>query len=272
MSNADVKPIMLADSKTIAASITDAVQQPQPPDEIKTRARTEVQAHGFLWEQEILQNVYRATQEELATISYTSNVDLPAKFNRLNRADLSIKTSGNNKTICMGNPLRVFDETGGETPLHLVVICFQQYELQCEKKITSIIEIDLTNSRELLFGSLTRAQLEELDRTVKEVPQKRRPTADEHKKMFDMQEMLQKSSGAIYLNIKCDSAASRLQCSFNRFQSFIKNNETRVIAHSDTNNFRGGSISAAISSSQRKFKSKDEKTPPLVPRLRRPRK
>lgn len=51
----------------------------------------------------------------------------------------------------------------------------------------------------------------------------------------------------------------RLQCSFNRFQNFLKENPTRIVAQSTTNEFRGGAIAAEISSSRRVFKTKEQK-------------
>jgi hypothetical protein len=217
-----------------------------------TTERKEVQAHGFSWEKEIISSVYGATNEELKEIKYNGKIDLPAKFNRLDNCDLSIKTSGTKNTICMSDCLRVFDSVSSKKPIH--VVCLRYIQKGNTKNITSIIEIDLTDSCDLLFGTLTRLQIEELDKLVKSVPLKRKPTEEEHTKMYILQKSLQKLSSAIYLNIKCDTSNSRLQCSFNRFEQFIKKNPTRVVAKSDivsdqTNvEFRGGVISSLISS------------------------
>ena len=67
---------------------------------------------------------------------------------------------------------------------------------------------------------------------------------------------MQELSGAIHLDIKCNSTQSRLQCSLNHFQQFIEKNPSKIIAKSDTNEFRGGSISSHIASSRRVFKKK----------------
>jgi hypothetical protein len=127
------------------------------------------------------------------------------------------------------------------------------------KKIISITEVDLTNTRELLFGTLTRTQIEDLAKLVKAVPQKRKPTAEEYKNMYALRDALQVLSGAIHLDIKCNSTQSRLQCSFNRFPQFIEKNPTKVIAKSQTNEFRGGLISLCLASSRRVFKPKAAK-------------
>ena len=77
--------------------------------------------------------------------------------------------------------------------------------------------------------------------------------------MYTIRDELQKRSGAIRFDIKCNSTQSRLQCSFNKFQSFLTNNPTKIIAKSDTsqsNKFYNGSITHQIQSSPRKFKPK----------------
>jgi hypothetical protein len=98
--------------------------------------------------------------------------------------------------------------------------------------------------------------LEELCHAIKSVPHKRKPTKEEYTKMYLIRDSLQALSGAIHLDIKCNSTQSRLQCSFNRFQQFIEKNPTRIIAKSNTNAFRGGVISSQIISSRRVFKKK----------------
>lgn len=222
----------------------------------------EVQAHGFSWEKDILQNVYNITQDELKSIKYTSKMDLPAHLNRLDHCNVSIKTTCNANSVCMADCLRVFDAVDNNIPIHLIVIEYQQNDLTNTKHIKHIIEIDLTSSRELLFGNLTRQDLEELDTAVKNVPQKRKPTSDEYEYMYAIRNRLLKQSGALHLDIKCNSTQSRLQCSFNRFQEFVSKNPNRIVArsnHTSPNEFKGGVIKSAIKSARRVFKIK----PPL---------
>ena len=221
----------------------------------------ETQKHGFNWEKEILSHIYKLTPEELADIKYTSKMDLPATYNRIDHCDVSIKTTGTPNTVCMADSLRIFDAVSSDTPFHLIVIVYLQQENT--KTIKSIVELDLTNSRELLFGNITRSQLEELDKTIKLVPQKQKPTKEQHTAMYSMQYALQVLSGAMYLNIKCNSTQSRLQCSFNHFQSFMEKHPEKIIAKSNTNEFRGGSISLEIISPRRVFKKPIESN--LIP-------
>ena len=152
----------------------------------------------------------------------------------------------------MADCLRVYDMVSGPN-IHMVVLHYNQ--VKDIKMVTNIIEIDLTNSRELLFGTLTRSQIETLDAAVNSVPNNRSPTPEEYKYMYDIKKKLQQLSGAIRLDIKCNSQQSRLQCSFNKFQLFIQNNP-KIIASTNTNEFRGGSITKEIQSLCRKFKPK----------------
>jgi len=167
----------------------------------------EVQGHGFVFQDKILMDIYGATEQELRSIQYTSIHDLPAMYNRRNGVNLSIKTTGSN-TICMGDLLRLYDVVNSGEPIHLIVISYKQ--IKEYKKITEIIEFDLTSAK--VFGTLTREELVELDQAVKQVPQKRNPTPEEHAHMYSIKKRLQPFSNA-GLNIKCNSTQSRLQCS-----------------------------------------------------------
>ena len=212
----------------------------------------EVQKHGFSWEKDLIHNVYGATEEELKAIHYTDKMDLPSHLNKKEAVDVSLKTTCSANTICMADCLRVYDSVSSGKPLHMTSILYKQNDEI--KSLVSVTEVDLTGSVALLFGSLTRSDIESLDRIVKQVPQKRSPTNEEHERMFALQKELQAKSGAIYLNIKCNSQQSRLQCSFNSFQKFLKDYPERVVAHSTTDEFRGGKILTEIKSPRRSFR------------------
>jgi len=219
--------------------------------------RNEVQSHGFSWERELICNVFGVTIEDYKQIKYTSKMDLPANLNRLDGCDVSIKTSCNLNTVCMADCLRIYDAVTSGNSFHLVVVHYIQDDTNNTKNIIAITEIDLTASSDVLFGSLTRCQIEELDKLIKSIPQKRKPTQEEHKKMYILRDSLQMMSGAIHLDIKCNSSQSRLQCSFNKFQEFIEKNPNKLIAKSNNNEFRGGAISASITSSRRVLRKKE---------------
>ncbi len=200
-----------------------------------------------------MKNVYRATDEELTTIKYTAKVDLPAAFNRLDRCNVSIKATGKRSSVDMADVLRVFDSVGPEAePLHLTVVIYAQADHL--KAVQSIVQVNLTSSRDILFGRTTREQLEELVAAVRAVPQGRSPTPDEHEAMYGVRDRVQDDEAALHLNIKCNSTQSRVQCSFNHFDRFIENNPDRVVCKSDGCEFRGGCITSSIESGRRTFK------------------
>lgn len=219
------------------------------------KERKEVQGHGFIWEHDI-SKIFGVTPDELNSIKYTSKMDIPSAVNHLDGCDVSIKTSHNENAVGMADCLRIYDAVTSGTPYHMVVIFYKQDDTYNIKRVVSIVEVDLTNSYELLFGKITRARLEELDKKVKSVPQKRKPTSEEYADMYSLRNKLHEETGAIHLDIKCNSQQSRLQCSFNQFQQFIRQNPSKVIAKSNTNEFRGGMITAEITSSRRIFKPK----------------
>jgi hypothetical protein len=222
--------------------------------EESTPKTKEVQAHGKFWEKEIAKKIYGATDEELATIGYTDTNDLPAVYNRLDQCKLSIKTTGKANNVCMADCLRVFDAVKKKDEIyHMTVIHYKQ--IQDKKKVDSITEINLTNSSELLFGSLQRKQIEELTSLVKSMPKGRELTKEEKAKMKTMRDSLHKSRGYIHLDIKCDSKDQRrLQCSLPKFKEFLKKNPERIVAQGSSAEFRGGSITSEITSGRRLFK------------------
>lgn len=219
-----------------------------------TASRNEVQAHGFTWQDELLTNVYKADIASLKALPYTSEFDLPAHLNNLEPVNLSIKTTCSANTICMADCLRLYNIVSSGKSYHMTVIYYKQDDATTTKNIATIVEVDLTNSAAELFGTLTREELESLDKLVKTVPQRRSPTPDEHTAMYTLRNTLQEKSAAIQLNIKCNSQQSRLQCSFNKFQTFLKAHPDRIVAQSSSADFRDASISASISSGRRSFK------------------
>jgi hypothetical protein len=156
----------------------------------------------------------------------------------------------------MGDCLRVYDKSYSEDPYHIVAIFYDQID-SSTKKLKYIVEVNLTNAGPIMFGSLTRSQIETLNNLVKKVPANRSPTLEEYNAMYDNRNLIQQQSGAIHLDIKCNSQQSRLQCSFNSFEAFLTKIRSdapeRIIAESRTNNFRGGQICETVQSGRRTF-------------------
>ena len=219
----------------------------------------EVQKHGFVWEKEIIQHVFHVPHEEVKKINYTNKFDLPAELNHIDGCDISIKTTGNVNTVGMADALRFYDSICSGKLLHLIVLTYNQDKTRGTKTIREIVEVDVTGTKEMmdrLFKNVTREDIVELDNAVKAVPQNRKPTEEEHKAMYTIHKNLIAKTGEIYFNIKCNHEQSRLQCSFNKFSSFLEKNPDKIIARTNTNIFRGSTITAELQSPCREFKKK----------------
>lgn len=215
----------------------------------------ENQAHGKTWEKELGRNVYGAMQAELDTISHTAPIDVPSAFNRLEGVDISIKVTCTD-TIDMADIVRVFDEVSSDKRIHMVVVLWEQNS-PTTKKLKSITEVDLTNSVELLFGAVKREQLVHLVTAAKAVGKVRSSVSAEERAQrissaYAMRNELQELSGIMHFHLMFyTNDPSRVQGQFKRFYQFVKEHPSRLIAESQTCDFRGGKISEVIESTPR---------------------
>ena len=218
----------------------------------------ENQGHGKTWEKDLGLNVYKATQEELDTVSHTAPIDIPSKFNRIDGIDISIKTSGNN-IIDMSDVVRVFDEVSNDQKFHMTVVHWEKKD-ETTKKLKSITEVDLTKSVTLLFGTVTRDQLVELVKITKAVGKVRPDVSAEQRasqisSAYTMRDELHKISGIMHFHLMFyTNNPSRVQGQFTQFSNFVKENSERLIARSENGEFRGGKITEEIASPPRQRK------------------
>jgi hypothetical protein len=213
-----------------------------------------VQRHGFVFEF-LMQKIY---MEPSVTHPTNAKYDIPDTLNCINPGvNVSIKTSVSPNCVCMGDALRIFESTGDDFKYHMTVAFLKQINDK-EKEIQNIYEIDLTNSRDILFKDITKEDIEELNRRIKTVPQKQKPTEQQKSHMYTYRNELHKKRGGIHLDIKCNSQQSRLQCSLPKFQHFIKYNPSIVLFKSEEKDdsliFRGHKIDKIISSGRRVFR------------------
>jgi hypothetical protein len=210
----------------------------------------ESQKHGFVWQADIMEHVYGVPAATIAAENYTAVHDIPAIHNALDHIDLSIKTTGNPQRVDLGSALRVYDTVASGMAYRMTVICWAQEGET--KRVTGIVEVDLTCATAELFGTLTRADIAALDAAIRVYPKGLSASAPECEPITALCASLCRRSGAIQLNKKIDSGSQRrLQCSFNRFQDFIAAHPERVIAQSTTCEFRGGRIQECIASGRR---------------------
>jgi hypothetical protein len=222
---------------------------------VPTQKMPENQGHGKKWETDLGLNVYKATQAELDTVPHTAPIDVPNAFNRLEGIDVSIKVTGKD-TIDMADILRVYDEVNGGKKFHITVVFWEQNG-PTTKKLKSISEVDLTNSRELLFGSVKREQLVDLVTATKAVGKMRPSVSAEERaqKISSAKRLcaeLHRISRYMHFHLMFyTNDPSRVQGQFTRFYQFVKEHPERLVAESQTCEFRGGKIAEEIESTPR---------------------
>lgn len=218
----------------------------------------ESQAHGKTWERDLGLNVYKATEDELASVPYTAPIDIPHAFNRLDGIDVSIKATKRDD-VDMGDIVRLYEEVSSGKPFHVTVVIYEQ-TTPTTKTLKGVIELDLTNSTTLLFGTTTLAEIKELVAYVKAIPRNGRTS--EHQATYKrMAANLKK--GLISYGPKVDSKGQRrVQGRISKFRQFVLDNSSLIIAEG-TSQFRGGTIQAEIVSPPRLRNKKPE--PHLTP-------
>jgi hypothetical protein len=204
-----------------------------------TDTMPENQQHGFLWESEIKTKVFGLTGPD----PYTAVHDVDRSRNTLNpNENVSIKTTGSD-TLCMGDALRVFAYEDGVDHTCIAVRYAQAAE---QKTLTQVYEIDLMQ-REMLWGSVTKGDIERLDTLVRSMPAGSR-VAEIDRAITQTKKELNAKSGAIRFNPKIDSKNQRrLQCSIPKFPTYpalIKSASTEPLV-------RGIAIGASILTGRR---------------------
>ena len=203
----------------------------------------ESQAHGFILQDLLFTEIYGVTKDELSTIPYTAKLDLPGEFNRLEPGmAISCKATCNANKVDMADCLRVYDGINSDDSYRTLVAIYIQDDAK-SKRITDLIEVNLQGAADALFGSVTRAEIVELDAAIKAVPRGRAPTTDEKTTIYAIRDNLHTKMGALQLAPKMDSKGQRrLQCSFNHFQQFLTTYDHRVIARGPPSAFRGHAL------------------------------
>ena len=199
----------------------------------------ENQQHGFLWESEIKTKVFGLDDSD----PYTAVHDVDRCRNTLNpNENVSIKTTGSD-TLCMGDALRVFDYEAGVQHT-CIAVRYDQHET--EKRLNKVYELDLMQ-RQLLWGTITKEDIESLDSLVRSMPAGNR-VPDIDRAIKQKKKELNAKSGAIRFNPKIDSKNQRrLQCSIPKFASY----PTLIKSVCSDPLVRGIAIAASILSGRR---------------------
>lgn len=212
----------------------------------------ESQRHGFTFENEVL----KAYGLEPSSLPYTRAHDIPAEKNTKEPGfNISIKAAGN-KSVDMGDILRIWDEAAG-TPILLTVLFYQQEGNT--KKLTTVYQVDLTDSLTELFGTITKEQLEGYVVSVKAIPHGP-PTPEARAAYKNRAASLNEFMGFLQVRPKVDSKSQRrVQCSFPDFKAFCETNPHRVKAKIENGILHGYQLPLEIDSGRR-LRSKNQST------------
>lgn len=199
------------------------------------------QQHGHDFDNEV-KAIYKVNG-----IGYTDVHDIPPEFN--NGVPASVKSSVGNTCDC-GDATRMYDNT--------CLPCYQmirgRYQQVGDKKhLKEVTHVDLSNTKKLMWGDLTKDDVKRLSDLTKTY---RPGREDIRKSVHQLKAELNKKSGLMKFRPKMDSKQARLQVSIPKWDEFIKTNPSRVIEHSTTGKFKGEQLTQVRDSPKRTRKTK----------------
>lgn len=207
------------------------------------------QKHGYIFEERI-KNIFGCEYKDNDTGKY----DIPCEFNKIDsNENCSIKITKSNNIDC-GDILRFF--TLDNNPIHKTTIIIGKYiqHTPQTKKINKIYEINYTQElHKLLFGNITKEELENYINKVKNIP---------HGKNYDKTylaekcELQKKYNMKINISPKVDSKKQRrVQCSIPNFEELLKKFIIKIYEPINDNIlYRNKLIERIINSGIRKLK------------------
>ena len=216
---------------------------------VKNKSPTGVQNHGKIWENEILRKVYEISP---SNIPYTSVHDIPKKSNKFTGYNVSIKATGTNK-VDFGDAMRIYDTAEKGSPLESIIIKYKQQG--DKKKIAQILRLDLTNSKNKLFGTLPniRERIQTLTTLVKE----NNPSYKSYAKQ--LQTDMKKSGSFLTIAPKIGNAekkrSGRVQISLSNVENYTKKYPESVIEQTHCS-IHGCNITSELTSGRRVLNKK----------------
>ena len=178
----------------------------------------------------------------VSNVGYTSLHDIPAQFN--DDTPASVKSSVGDTCDC-GDAIRMFNNSGLQK-YQMIRGRFEQ--VVDSKHLREVDWVDLSNSSELLWGTLTLAQGTSLDELTKTCPS---VGEDIRKAVHQLKKELNAKSGFMQFRPKMDSSQHRLQCSIPSWSKLINAHPERTLYHTDTGMFRGSQLTLVRESPRR---------------------
>jgi hypothetical protein len=207
---------------------------------------TESQSHGFFWENHIKTKIFGITEKS----SYTCIHDISKEQNRFDESEnISIKTMGGD-TLFLGSALRIFEYSPDEKHTCMVIVYRQRED---KKTVSRVVEFSL-DRKDVLFGTVTAADILELEHMIRSLPKSGRVPKSAREESEAKKKDMNKRSTAIQFNIKIDSQTQRrLQCSIPKFDAFLTKNADIVLLYDSPEPMvRGMPIPHVLASTRRK--------------------
>jgi hypothetical protein len=156
-------------TKTVKAAKKTVKVSKKSPVKNTMRKHTGVQAHGQEWEDDLVTIFVSPSKiEQMNMVSYTSVHDIPKELNKLTGKNVSIKATKTNR-VDFGSAIRTLDNVTNDSPLEVVVVKYDQ--IGDKKHPKSIVRLDFTDAKELLFGNgnleTIKEEFNELDTMLK---------------------------------------------------------------------------------------------------------
>ena len=171
------------------------------------------QDFGFIIDNEVVTKVFNAPRG-----AYTSIHDVSKEHNKFDENEnASIKSVAEKGCPGMGSVLRIWDYDPTEKHTAIIVVYAQRGD---HKVVTRVVEFSL-DDKAALFGSLTRAEIVQLDDLIRSVPAGKM-SREIHAQVHGLKKELNAKSGLISLNPKIDSNTQRrLQCSLPKVDTLV---------------------------------------------------
>ena len=171
---------------------------------------SEVQRHGLSFEQWVADTFFDGYRVAYATQKW----DIPASANkRHGRIPVNPKATRYGEPVLLGDALRQYDI---DEPF-LLIVGFWEQDGRDKKFVQSLVARIEPEQWRRLWAPVTRADLETMDRLVKDTS---RPIGEVRREVLRRKKQPPFSEAVIQLNPKIDKSQRRLQCSISYVRIF----------------------------------------------------
>lgn len=209
---------------------------------------TQSQSHGLIWDSEIREKVFKLPK----CINDTKKYDIDCSDNiYCPDENVSIKTTSSTNIDC-GDIQRFYNNDFTENKYTNIIIIIYKQDANI-KKIIEIIEFKYNEEiRNFLFGTITKEEIEEYNKSIKSIP--KGPVSPEIKTNYIKMKQELQSRHNMFINIspKVDSKSQRrVQCSIPKIHDLFARFPSHIISRTDKATVKNVAITSMITSTKR---------------------